>query len=660
MNRLLWPLLTGLFLFGCSHRRAATSGAISGPKLAELPLYRNPISADKIFVEARLADGKPRMFLIDTGSALSVLSRSVALELDLALEPRAGSLVGIGGSTSWSGAQLDSLRLGPYTVRDLKVAVGVTGVPAQVGIVPLAGIIGNDVLGQFELSVDYPGGTMQLARPGESVIPDTAVALFFNGQHPFVKTTLTARNDAGLTVKQPVLLEVDTGARGLLLRGVSHQRLEAASSQGSDTLSGVGSAHPFTRPTLRVPVAELPIGGVVIDRGLIATWIDHDRPTRRHAPELPGLVGYAALKNHRVILDYPGKRFALVPSLNPEPIVDVHSWFLRRGDPTHLERVKSLIVLGRTAEAERHLSRLARNPNDHPEAAILFARMLRNSGQIHQAQHALENVPMRAMATSGEIVAFVNTLWLQGDSEKAKHTAQLATALEPTEVASWIAAADIQLSNGNVSKARKAIAEAVDLAGDPNSFGSRRALIAWIDGDVDGALTHLRRMVQTIPKSGYPQWLYARFADTSDRRSLAAHDLKLAEDKVHPSDRPFDFAAGAWAIIGDRDRSQELLQKGLQRDCANARSDPSRDNCTAWYQVLAGASPDEAEALVRGALATQPNRSEYLDTLAMILEAQGRITEARKTSWLAALQQPTDAYLVTQALRLQHAAKPQP
>ena len=427
------------------------------------------------------------MFLVDTGSSLSVLSRSVALELDLALEPKAGSLVGIGGSTRWSGARLDSLRIGPYTVRNLDVAVGVTGVPTQVGIVPLAGIIGNDVLGQFELTVDYPGGTMQLARPGESAIPETAVALFFNGQHAFVKTTLTARNASGLTVKQPVLLEVDTGARGVLLRGASHHRLEDASSQATDTLSGVGSPSPFTRPTLRVPVVELPIGGVVIDRGLTATWIDHNQQARRHAPEMPGLLGYAALKDYRVILDYPGKRFALIPSLQSEPIVDIHSWFLRRGSPTSLERVKALIVLGRTSEAERQLSRLARKPTEHPEAAILFARMLRNSGDIEQAQAALEHVPMRAMATSGEIVAFVNTLWLQGAPEVAQQTARLATTLEPNEVAPWIAEADIQLSSGNVTRARKAIAEAVELAGDPNSFGSRRAIIAWVDGDIDGA-----------------------------------------------------------------------------------------------------------------------------------------------------------------------------
>ncbi len=632
----------------------------SGPNKTTVQLFRNPVSADKIFVEAKLPDGSNRLFLVDTGAALSIVSHQVALELGLEVTPRAGRLVGVAGSSPWSSAQMPSLRVGAYTFRDISVAVGVRGIPTHVGLVPLAGILGNDVLGDLEVAIDYPAGTMDMARPGYGDVPDTASALFFNGEHPRIKTTLTARDRTGVTVEQPVLLEVDTGARGILLQGGTLTKLKSVASRGTELVAGAGAAVPVRAHTLRVPVVKIPAGGTTLETELNAIWLDHDEVFRRHSPEMPGLLGYAALKNHRVVIDYPGKRFALDHSAITNAPVDVHEWFIERGKPSTIDRIKSLIVLGRTEEANRQLERLSRAPAKYPEAAILYARIKRRAGHLTEASAALEGVPMRALATSGEIISMVNALWLSGEAPKATQTALLATTLEPGESSSWIAAADERLSRGDAAGAREAVAEATAIIGDPNSFRIRRALIAWIDGDVDGALTHLRQLVTRNPTQGYPQWLYARFADNPDRRSLAAYDLERAEKRAHPTEVPFDFAAGAWSAMGDEERMTRLADQGMARDCERAKNEPSRDNCMAWYQALGGHDLAIAEELVRKALKEQPSRSEFLDTLAIILEAQGRPAEAREASRQAALHQPDDAYLVTQAIRLWNDARRRP
>ena len=99
------------------------------------------------------------------------------------------------------------------------------------------------------------------------------------------------------------------------------------------------------------------------------------------------------------------------------------------------------------------------------------------------------------------------------------------------------------------------------------------------------------------------------------------------------------------------------MLNGLTRDCSKASDKASQQNCTAWYHALARTDLEKAEQLVETALAKRPHRAEYLDTLAVVLEAQGRHSDAREAAWKAALQVPDDVYLFTQALRLNSAQR---
>ncbi|MEC9391046.1 MAG: aspartyl protease family protein [Myxococcota bacterium] len=654
-----WVWLT-MLVIGCARHQSVGPAALSGPDRVELPMYRNPGAADKVFVEVSLGDRTPRLFLIDTGAAVTAVSDRVAQDLALSVKRQPGSLVGVAGSTPWSAALLPELSLGRHTLQQIPVAVGVTGVPTQVGLVPLDGILGNDVLDRFRVTVDYPANRLVLERSPGSPMPKTASALFYNGQHPMVKTTMTVRNDAGITVEQPVLFQLDTGTRGVVLRGGGHEDLAAVSTPEEQLVRGVGSARAERRPAMTVPIVRIPMGGAVIDTPIRGVWLDHDHTGRRHAPELNGLIGFAGLQAFRVVIDYRSKQFALLSATDTRPTVDVHAWYIDRGRPNPIDRVKALVVLNRPEDAERLLTKLARHPARNPEAAILHARMKRTAGAVDEAIDGLQGVPMHALVTSGEIIAMVNTMWLRGDTEKAGETAYLATVLEPDLPAAWVAMADLHLSTGDITKARRAVAEAVNASGDPDAYRIRRALIAWMDSDVDGAMTHLRNMIANDPVQGFPQWLYAQVADTDDRLILAAHDLRTAQARVSADRAPFDFAAGAWFAVGNTAEAESSWKQGISRDCDRARTEQSRDNCLAWYQVLIGKDLADAEAKVRSALSLDPNRSEYLDTLAMVLEAQGRASEARDASWKAALQQPGDVYLIAQALRLQQRAQSKP
>ena len=94
------------------------------------------------------------------------------------------------------------------------------------------------------------------------------------------------------------------------------------------------------------------------------------------------------------------------------------------------------------------------------------------------------------------------------------------------------------------------------------------------------------------------------------------------------------------------------MSAGIARDCPRASSSASQDNCEAWYRVLAGQDVPDARLRIDRAVAFDPDRAEYLDTLAMVFEAEGKIDRAREAAWRAAAISPDDVYLILQAVRL--------
>ena len=644
-----------VLLSGCI-KRGPVDG-IYGPMSASLPLYTNPVTRDKVFVEVTVEGGRPLLFLLDTGSSLSAISRDLALELGLRLSPMNSQLVGVGGSTPWVGANLSSLRLGRMEVGPLDVAVGVKGVPTHVGLVPLDGILGVDVLHRFQVEVDYPGQQLRLWRPGTLQDPDQSVPLFFDGQHPKAQARVVARSSSGQTVEQPALLDIDTGATGILLLGPSTRGLERVASEESVMINGVGS-EPGNGPSARVvPVVSTALGGVQVEQKVQAQWITDSGSGIRASEQMPGLIGHAILRSYNVIIDFPAKRFALVKAVSDRPPTDVHDWYIQRGqastDP--LEHVRALLVMGRGDEARARLERLASRKRPLPGAVVLLARLERQDGHLEAALNRLSTLPVRDVIEAGEILPYVNGLWLSGRKAEAIERATMATVLTPNSAAAWLALADASLAGGAIDEARRAVHQARTIEANPYGHLIRRGVIADLDGDADGALANLQRHLQIDPRDGYVRWLAAAIAAKTGRQDLVTAELEEMATLLNPAEQPLDFVAGAWHILALPGRAMPSFEAGLQRDCGRARSDASRQNCEAWYQGLVGKDLTEAESKVRRALEAYPNRAEFLDTLAVVLAAKGDLAGAKAAAWAAAQHAPDDTYLLMQAVRFQAA-----
>jgi cytochrome c-type biogenesis protein CcmH/NrfG len=115
--------------------------------------------------------------------------------------------------------------------------------------------------------------------------------------------------------------------------------------------------------------------------------------------------------------------------------------------------------------------------------------------------------------------------------------------------------------------------------------------------------------------------------------------------------------AAAWRIVGDPKQANSLKAAGLKRDCTRASTENSKDNCKAWYSALVHQELDDARIRIDRAVRAEPTKAEFLDTLAMVLEAQGHIGAAKDAAIKAARLAPDDIYLLLQAARLSHAER---
>ncbi len=155
-----------------------------------------------IFVDVQ-ANGEAGVFLLDTGANKTVFSRPFADRAFVRLG-RARDITGRGGEIDarQGGAVVLSLVDGPS--QRVEPVVFDLSQPSQAMGVPLAGILGEDVLRDFVVILDYRDERVMLAR--EAVDPADATPLTV-GAAPYVVATASLKGRTAQGV-----FEIDTGS----------------------------------------------------------------------------------------------------------------------------------------------------------------------------------------------------------------------------------------------------------------------------------------------------------------------------------------------------------------------------------------------------------------------------------------------------------------
>lgn len=658
-----------------------------GPDTVRLDLLRTSRDGprNKIYVQATLPDGRPGLFMLDTGAAISALSKDTAERLGLTVERDWGSVEGLGGRASLHRAVVPTLALGDAVVRDVEFAVDIPGVPDSAGMMPLDGILGNNVWSRFTLAIDYPRDQVTLYRPGTHALPKRAAPMHFDGHA--VYTAITVETDSGVTARLPI--QLDTGAHGLILSGPDAFPYQGSPgdepwTEGLEPVLGIGAAdtmpsNVFLRKTRHIPLHQIEMGGRVLDLDdRHAQWMNFEGSSGFGPTGMVGLAGHELFDGYVLWFDYPGGAWALARGGGPKRRLDGHVRLLdqdleRYGqDPQRgLARGRLLAGLDRLDEADeaiRDFLATSPPPEDASEARVLQAWIRRANGDLPGAWEALRPLSPADLVREGELVASVNGLALEGRAPEALTLADQAVATY-TEAAlgddyeviggadALIARADALFALGRYEESRDAVLDAARLLENPDAHLLRRARIALALHDRLGAMAHIRRLLQLYPSNGQYLWFYATLLQADPERDTFRSDMSAALALLHAEDRPLDYLAHAFHLLGDQAQAERTLRAGLSEDCDTAEIRSDRDNCYAWYFAMGGIEPEQSLALIQRALAADPHRSDYLDTQAMVRLARGEVDLAYASALAAARLSPSEAYMLWQAERIRQLAE---
>jgi len=211
---------------------------------------------------------------------------------------------------------------------------------------------------------------------------------------------------------------------------------------------------PTTTPLIAPSIlsADFAKLGVDIESVSTATWINYGRGPRVGPSDLKGLIGHSVLSDHKLLIDFPNRKLALVPSTRAPRANNGHATLLAQDQRRYgrrkdrgLFRAKMRLAQDDNSGAESDLNRYLRKNPGNAEALALLARIHRVRGDIDGYQAVLAQISPKKMAEESELVAAVNTLLLGQEEDAAEALVKEAVVLAPNEAESHIALFELQM-----------------------------------------------------------------------------------------------------------------------------------------------------------------------------------------------------------------------
>lgn len=296
----LSPLILGLVSVLTVHASASvrTSAFASRPPVAGTRTTVIPFRLinNQIFITIQDRRGMPLTMLFDTGAPniltpqtaqrLGIASRNPAVAIGVGQKPVAVAMTLVQGLT------LGAIRLGrmPFVILPLAPVIQAAGVPFD-------GIIGNTVLAQYTVTIDYahhwltlaPGDTFNYSGPG-----DRLPLIISDRNIPQIAATLDG---------VPGIFSVDTGSGATLALNTpfvkSHQLIKKYGAT-LDTITGWGIGGGVRTYVARA--CELRLGVVVMHRPVIELSTLNQGISA--SPNFSGTLGAGFLRRFTVTFDY--------------------------------------------------------------------------------------------------------------------------------------------------------------------------------------------------------------------------------------------------------------------------------------------------------------------------------------------------------------------
>jgi predicted aspartyl protease len=251
----------------------------------------------------------PFDFMVDTGSQVTVVDPSLAMELGLKPQGTVG-LVSTASHAQASVSVLDSLEAGGQAVEhSLAVVQDLGQIQAADG--RIRGVLGEDFLAHFDMLIDYGRKMLCLDATGSMRDKVRGERISLVGpQHPedelaFAQRLVVAVHLSGAGSRQ-ILLQLDSGSDGPILyqtRGESRLSILDHATLRSDTATAA------QRAFAALPPQDLRIGGRTVSQVPFVTPVSvgNDVPNRDEDGLLPTVLF------QRVFISFAGRYITINP-----------------------------------------------------------------------------------------------------------------------------------------------------------------------------------------------------------------------------------------------------------------------------------------------------------------------------------------------------------
>ena len=630
------PILFSLFQLGCIPHSVKPQTL---SKTVDIPLYRSTEEGQRLFVQLDLPVVGPQYFMVDTGASVSAIRQDLAEEMAFPVVQKNGFLTGVSGSIPWIEASIPDVSLGPVDLDKVNFAVGVDGIPERAGLVPIAGVIGNNVWSRFIVDIDYGAEILRLHPSFE--FSDSASNMRFDDQNILAGIQLTYGEDTII-----VTANVDTGSSGLILNAAHVPVLAKQAQESKEAILGVGAdvenMQDYVIDTLMLPIEKTKLGGHTLDTPINAVLLNPPNP------DFMSLVGYEVFEHKRLIVDYKNERIALIPSQIDLPPRNLHKEYLKaiqwgqiEADP--LMEVQLHFFLNQRTAGLRKLKRLHDKETD-PKYALMLANVHFDIGDIDSAIDYLETLSTDVLIEQEYIQALTLAYLYTEQFEQASKLLDAMTAADFNDV--WWLKSMMALLQDDVPSAKTYLYQANQYS-NPNDYLVFHAILKYNSNDITGTVAKLRKDVHLHPLGNHSLWFLAKVAKGTPYEDLAIQTIQEKLTLQHSRRGSLDFLSGALWEIGESESALEIAKKGKKRDCENPDSD-MKTNCLAWYDALTHQNLTEQITAMTKIVEANPGRSDYADTLAVLYRASGELELATQLSKKALIFGGADPYMMWQ------------
>ncbi|HXC56736.1 MAG TPA: aspartyl protease family protein [Rhizomicrobium sp.] len=304
---------------------AAAALGLAAPAGAA-PATKFTLIDNRVFIPVALEGHGAYAFILDTGAPGFSISTPVMRSIGARAEgSETGSGAGEGTETAFQ-THVGDLAIGAAHWRHAAVdAQSFQALNDVIGFTRFDGVAGKPVFDRFVADIDFRTSEIHFADPARFAVPPGALVLpfeFYQGFLPIVPGSIGGVRGKFL---------VDLGDRSALtLFGPFWRahRLDTAFGKTVTALTGYGIGGPIRSLVARAPAfafGPAHAAGVIVRLSLQKTGGFAD-------PNLAGSIGTALLKRFHVFIDYPHRRFVLVPLTDaPDAYDRTGLWLGRHG-----------------------------------------------------------------------------------------------------------------------------------------------------------------------------------------------------------------------------------------------------------------------------------------------------------------------------------------